>query len=445
MLRLLVAVLAAVLSSRAAAATTVAVGDELAAAKGASAAAGLADELAAFKSWTAGLLRGSGSAEPLAIPSLDDERKVPPQWDEVDADIQPGQQLDAWDYKDRIRMYKFLILNINNCAWADKQLADDEQRHWGNLLWGLPLQHGWQFTSERLTMGPSTSTKFTAKAWWGCMNYFLSVIPYFGAVEAGLAPPVKLEGGDSSLYAPFCASPADCPELVEPWRDYFRLVNATKDGCSKPTSSSSSSSLAASASVSARRDAAPALNYHLDATTEGLLASLWAAHLHSIDAALPLFSAQLAAMSAAEAEFGRAWAGLVDLIAAARFPCNNTMTNFMQNLLPPRLLVAGDKAALPLAPGGRGGIAGLSFLQNRAVFLIDEVYRANATTRGEVARLWDRGMCAEQGRALGREMITMGFYRVSVLAEAGVKLAAQMAKDVVSRAKCDGGAWKLVV
>jgi len=184
----------------------------------------------------------------------------------------------------------------------------------------------------------------------------------------------------------------------------------------------------------------PALNYHLDARSEQLLASLWAAHLHSIDAALSLFAAQLDAMSSEEARIGRAWAELVDLIAASLFPCNNTMTNFLQNLLPPRLLVAGDEAVLPLAPGS--GILGLSFLQNRAVFLIDEVYAANATSRGAVARLWDRGMCTEKGRALGREMIVMGFYRVSVLVEAGAKLAARMAEDFVTRPECSAGLVK---
>jgi hypothetical protein len=170
---------------------------------------------------------------------------------------------------------------------------------------------------------------------------------------------------------------------------------------------------------------------------EQLLSSLWAAHLHSIDAALPQFTRQLAAMSSAEAEFGRSWAGLVDLIAAARFPCNNTMTNFLQNLLPPRLLTKDDTAALPVVPGR--DIKGLSFLQNRAVWAIDAVYRANASTGGAVARLWARGMCQGHGRELGREMITLGFYRVEVLAEAGVKLAEQMAKDALSRAKCNGG------
>lgn len=398
---------------------------------GASEGGALDSELAAFVNWTEGL-RAVARPEPLAIPSLASERKVPQLWDDVDGALEPGSLLDPWDYRDRIRMYKFLVLNINHCVWSDSASDDDKERHWGNFLWGLPLQHGWQYESSRLSLdADSKSTKFTPRAWWGCMNYFLSVIPYFGAVEAGLAPPVKLSvigvGGDA-MYAPFCLSPADCPELVKPWKDYFLLVNATKDACSKYVSASG---------MSGRRDAVPALNYHLDATSEQLLSVLWAAHLHSIDSALPLFSAQLDAMSSAEAQFGRAWAGLVDLIAASRFPCNSTMTNFLQNLLPPRLLVAGDKTVLPLAPGV--GISGLSFLQNRAVFLIDEIYAANATSRGEVARLWDRGMCTEAGRALGREMIVMGFYRVSVLAEAGAKLAVRMTEDAAARTDCDGG------
>jgi hypothetical protein len=289
------------------------------------------------------------------------------------------------------------------------------------------------------------------------MNYYLSVIPYFGAVAAGVAPPIKLAPfpANDPLYEPFCTAPESCPELVAPWRDYFTLLNSTKDSCSQQQQQQQQQT-ALSAVHLDPRSPTPQLDYELTPQMDRLLASLWAAHLHSIQTALPFFTQQLAAMSSGEAKFGRSWAGIVDLIAAAHFPVNNTITNLLQNLLPPRLILESDPtAALPLLPSGHNGnaqnshggrddghnenhgITGFTFLQSRALWAIDEVYTANATSRGEIAKLWEAGMCVDAGRALGREILTLGFYRLSLLGETGVKLAERMVKDSVHKVQCD--------
>lgn len=113
-------------------------------------------------------------------------------------------------------LYKYFIDNIRHCewksSWANSTSSMKPGYDPGNILWGLPLQHGWQFSSGRLLTTPGrltlkyekqnqtitfdtilNSTKFSSEAWWGDMNFFLSVIPYFGAVEAGLAPPISLK------------------------------------------------------------------------------------------------------------------------------------------------------------------------------------------------------------------------------------------------------------
>lgn len=36
------------------------------------------------------------------------------------------------------------------------------------------------------------STYIDPAAWWADMNYYLSVVPYLGAVEAGLAPKIAV-------------------------------------------------------------------------------------------------------------------------------------------------------------------------------------------------------------------------------------------------------------
>lgn len=66
------------------------------------------------------------------------------------------------------------------------------------------------------------------------MNYYLAIIPFLGAVEAGLFREVPYE---IELLPPeerrddFCYSVADCrsriPELMDKWKAYFEVNNFT--------------------------------------------------------------------------------------------------------------------------------------------------------------------------------------------------------------------------
>lgn len=69
----------------------------------------------------------------------------PPLWD-----LAPGNLLDfpvkdnkivinAWKYQERLGVYKSLL---NASA---KYFGAFGPQNSGNILWGLPLQHGWQF------------------------------------------------------------------------------------------------------------------------------------------------------------------------------------------------------------------------------------------------------------------------------------------------------------
>jgi len=147
---------------------------------------------------------------------------------------------------------------------------------------------------------------------------------------------------------------------------------------------------------------------------EQLLFGLWTAHIHSIQTALPLFNRQLSLLSSPEAQFGQSWAGLVDLIAECLFLCNMTTTDVLQHLLPPRILQEEDNVPLQ--------IANITRLQNRAVFLIDTIYTLNVTSQGTLERDWIKMMCTQSGRAIGREMLTLGIYRPELLVEGTVEL-----------------------
>jgi len=155
------------------------------------------------------------------------------------------------------------------------------------------------------------------------------------------------------------------------------------------------------------------LDFNLTSNMESLLNSLWKAHIHSIGVAKPLFVNELSKMSQSEAMFGSSWAQLVDLIADSLLPCNQSMTNILQHLLPSKILLENDRPPK---------IANITRLQNRAVMLIDSINIMNEKYNGLLALTWKRLMCSENGRALGREMITLGMYRLPVLVEDGISL-----------------------
>lgn len=73
------------------------------------------------------------------------EDLYPPLWD-----LAPGNLLDfpvkdnkivinAWNYQDRLGVYKSLL------SASAKYFDAFGPQNSGNILWGLPVQHGWQF------------------------------------------------------------------------------------------------------------------------------------------------------------------------------------------------------------------------------------------------------------------------------------------------------------
>jgi len=273
---------------------------------------------------------------------------LPPLWREVSplntlffpSNLEGELIVDVWDYLQRMSLYKFLIENINHCEWDSDNFhsqfldhqPENDKLYPGNILWGLCLQHGWQFYSGRLFA--SNITNISPDAWWGDMNYYLSVIPYLGAVEAGLAPAISVKFNPDEKK--FCVSANQCPEAIKPWTDFFNLLDNTKNSCNYR---SSSDALLYAGDLKKRLNNTPiadTMNFNVTPGMDNLLSSLWNAHLHSIEIALPLFDEQLQSMSKAESRFGRSWAGIVDFIAECHFLCNMLTTDVLQNLLPPR-------------------------------------------------------------------------------------------------------------
>ncbi|NXI35077.1 LEG1H protein, partial [Galbula dea] len=303
----------------------------------------------------------------------------PPLWD-----LAPENLLDfpvrnnkivinPWNYPERLGMYKTLLKS------SAKYFTTFGPQNFGNILWGLPLQHGWQFRTGRLA-DPSRVTScgyedgdllcISVRSWWSCMNYYLAVIPFLGAVDAGLFGQLPYE---VELLPPeeqrddFCYSVANCrsriPELMDDWKAYFEVNH--------PATFSS---------------------FILD----DALHLTWKAHVSSIAYALPKFQDSLKYLSDPEAGFGEDWANGVDFIAATHFSTDLLTTNSFQAFLPQRMLTEGD--VLP-------SIGDFSPEQNRVLLSLRALHRANHLTGGLLLKLWQKAMSTEAGRKMGQQLI----------------------------------------
>ncbi|NWW02995.1 LEG1H protein, partial [Oreocharis arfaki] len=307
------------------------------------------------------------------------EDAYPPLWD-----LAPKSLLDfpvkdnkivisAWNYQERLGVYKSLLN-------ASAQYFDAfGPQNSGNILWGLPLQHGWQFRTGRLA-DPSGVTSCgyengehlcqSVRSWWSCMNYYLSIIPFLGAVEAGLFGQLPYE---IEILPPeeqkddFCYSVKDCwsrtPKLMDDWKAFFEVNN--------------------SATVS---------SFKLD----DALGLMWKAHTASIAYALPIFQDSLKYLSDPEAKFGSDWANGVDFIAATHFCTDLPTTNNFQAYLPQRMLVEEDIPPF---------ISDFSPQQNRVLVSLTALQQGNKLTGGLLLKLWQKAMSTEAGREKGRQLI----------------------------------------
>eukprot|EP00026_Physarum_polycephalum_P011943 Phypoly_transcript_12194.p1 GENE.Phypoly_transcript_12194~~Phypoly_transcript_12194.p1 ORF type:complete len:338 (-),score=44.58 Phypoly_transcript_12194:144-1109(-) len=241
----------------------------------------------------------------------------------------------------------------------------------GNILWGLPLQFTWQNESGRLMVNSATGQIF-GKSWWACMNYYLSVVPYLGAMKAGVVNATIILPPTDNDASKFCLTPSDCnATLITKWATYFTTIRAVQLG-------------------------------QRTMTIDDLMGVLWDAHTTSIEYAMKTFTAELAYLaSGQEKKFGVGWGHFVGIIAAARFVTNATEVRTLQQDLPYRMLQAHD---IP------GFIPDFSKNMNtacEAMFTIYDTYGTIAYTAFE--SVWDSEMKNPSCRADAQVMINNFF------------------------------------
>jgi hypothetical protein len=220
--------------------------------------------------------------------------------------------INPWLYLDRLGLYKILI-NTTSSLMPFCSLSNVE-----NILFGLPSQFSWQFNSNRLF---SNGTKnISTDSWWASANYYLSVIPFLAAVDAGV-----IQQGIFQIvqHENFCSNSNECfrqiPEAMSKWRLFF--TNLSQSNYCKID--------------------------HIDnrIIDKCYLGPMWSAHVASIEHALPLIASKVPLLpSYNEQRFGLGWANLVGFIGMSRENTNLLNTNkYQDEFLPKRILRNDDQ------------------------------------------------------------------------------------------------------
>ncbi|XP_068841623.1 protein LEG1 homolog [Capricornis sumatraensis] len=278
-------------------------------------------------------------------------RQYPLLWNESpgqfsDYSMEDGKYIiDPWVYPKRMGMYKILL--NKTASYFEKFAPDNEQ----NFLWGLPLQHSWQYITGRLVdltrttdCGYESGDRLciSVDSWWADMNYFLCALPFLAAVDSGI---MGISSDQVLLLPPpkdqtkFCLSVSSCqssfPSTMRKWNALYKHLQS-------PSSS-----------------------------FEDLLKYLWEAHVSSLKDGYKIFEDRLEYYSKPEAGFGKDWCVVLDYLAAASFPTIFSTVSEFQKALPPRVLVDGDRAPF---------ISDFTDLQNIVLLGLNRLHEVDSAT-----------------------------------------------------------------
>ncbi|CAF3447021.1 unnamed protein product [Rotaria socialis] len=305
----------------------------------------------------------------IVIANSSNEERLPPLWNEAPSSIADypiaadyeTQIIDPWLYLHRLGMYKILI---DTTTPLMPFCSSNET----NILFGLPSQFGWQFTSNRLFSNGTRNV--STDSWWGSANYYLSVIPFIAAADAG----VINQGSFRILQREnFCTNSDECsrqvPNAMNKWRSFFtNLLNSSFCLHEK---------------------------YDARIVDKCYLAPLWSAHMASLDGGLPLIESKVSLLpSHMEQRFGLSWAHLVQFIALSRLDTNLPLTNkYQAAYLPFRMLRDEDKPP---------HCSDLPDTVNQALellFLVDEDWWS------PLVKIWEKVTCNFEARQASQHVL----------------------------------------
>lgn len=233
-----------------------------------------------------------------------------------------------------------------------------------NILFALPSQFGWQFESNRLFTNGTLN--ISTASWWASANYYLAVIPFLAAADAGLIPS---EAFQIVQHEDFCSNSTEClsqvPKAMKQWRIFFTQLQGSVQSTDGRT-----------------------IDNHY-------LAPMWSAYKASIESALPLIEAKLTLLpSKVEQFFGRAWSRLLNLIAMTRKNTNlyETLKN-QRSFLPSRMLNDSDREMQ---------LNDLPYLVKNS---LEVLFAVQFDWLAFIEAIWEKMTCNYEGRVYAQQAI----------------------------------------
>jgi hypothetical protein len=284
-------------------------------------------------------------------------------------------EVDPWNYTHRLTLYKTLVYGVDHC------LYNEDKENFGNPVWGLPLQHGWQYYSGRLCV-KEPEKRLEPECWWACANYYFSVYPYLGAVGAKVVPPIapslpsNSRNNNNNNNTQWCTSYESCENVtsVQLWKRYFETVRDTRKECNS--------------SSRATND---------DPIFDQLIQAYWDSHTSTI-LSTEQCSNHLHSLSDPEREFALDWSNVVQFIGPSQFDVNYSMTSIFQNeILPLRMFQDNDTI---------GHVSDFSKTVNEGTRLLKLLKDTNDESRGELLKIYERAMCTSKARASMRNVMS---------------------------------------
>ncbi|XP_051908726.1 protein LEG1 homolog [Hippocampus zosterae] len=281
---------------------------------------------------------------------------------------------NPWSFLHRMSFYRLMI------GATDPFMGSMGTGATESPLWGLPLQFGWMLTSGRLadptgatTCGHQTGDTMciSPQSWWGCVNHFLSVLPFLSAAQQGFFG----QGVQVQMQVPegtegYCTTYADCStsyaDVMAKWDAFFMGLKASTESILPENEKKDS-----------------------------ILGLYWDAHMASLRAAAAC-SAKQSHYSASEVNFASSWMNSAEYVSAANFQSSLEKSIMFLTPLPGRVLQEGDQAP---------NIADMTQEENHTLSIFSWMKSMNTMLGGTLVRMWRSAMCSVTTREKGREML----------------------------------------
>ncbi|XP_020774772.2 protein LEG1 homolog isoform X2 [Boleophthalmus pectinirostris] len=283
---------------------------------------------------------------------------------------------DPWHYLHRMSFYRLLI------AATDPYMSSMGPGENQSPIWGLPLQLGWMLTSGRLADptgltvcgsqgGDTADMCISPNSWWGCVNYFNSVLPFLSAVKQGfMGEGVMVQMQSPAGVEGFCTNYDSCkaayPDAMNNWDSFFQGL---KDATTSPLPDNE------------KKDA--------------ILGLYWKAQTSSTAAASACHE-KLNSYSGVEKAFANSWLNAGEYVAAAHFQSNLELASQFMSPLPGRILREDD-----VPPN----IPDLTTEENHSLYIFSWMKSIDNFLGGTLANMWRKAMCSVTTRESGREML----------------------------------------